>query len=1144
VQDLFTEQDFPDGVALDVAKGKMYWTDYNNGRIKKGNMDGTGNVEVLVQTIVKPSGIVLDLSSNKIYWVDETAKKIQRANLDGSNIEDLVTGLGRPLWIALDIDNGKMYWTDDGTDKIQRANLDGSNIEDIISSGIITPDGIALDLINNKIYWVDDGTDKIQKANLDGTSVEDILLKKINQPRFIELDMQNKKLYWYEVNKLQKANLDGSSLQTAITPFFGGSMTGLSLNIPKNEVFWSSPSSGISKANLTSGITTALISAGLRPNGLDLDLVEEKMYWTSTLASDLSIKRTNFNGSNIENIINVNFPFRLAIDKSVNKIYWYESGTNKMRRANLNGSVIEDIFVEDGILNFKLDTLENKIYWISNIDKKIKSSNMDGSDVKNIVTTSSGFSLSICPATKVSIQSSQGNTICAGTNVTFTAIPVFGGNSPTYQWLRNGFIVGNNSPVYTLNNLANGDRIECKITSSNGCSGVAISSPITMTVIDYVTPSVSIKPIATVCEGTNVTFEALPENGGDSPQFIWYKLDKDNKIIFSSNLQNTPFYPFASVSTNEKIQVKVISNAPCLTTKENTSVPYLITTTPKLPISVNLSANIRQGQPICNGDTLTFVAEPVNQGSNPTYEWFIGNTKVATTTENTFRTNQFPANTNPINVFVRMTSSYPCTSNNPATSSNFSFRTQNSPAPSLSLQPLDGISFCTGEVARFKANSVGGGVEPNYQWFVNNVPQGNLSTQEIFSSITLQNGDIIRTEMVSSLQCANPREVSSQPIVVEVKPAPNVEIRSNQGLVICQGNNLILEAVVTNATNPTYQWRKNGNDIVGATGRTYTISNIQAADNQASIDVVMNSSNVSCKNSRAIANPVSLQVSNSFVPQVSIRSRQGSRICAGSRAFFEIGSVNVPVSKYEWQVDGVKRSEQPLFDVSNLQNGQKVRLIITTDLTCTSSKTATSTEFVVNTQALAPPSRVVAEAKSQRSIELRWQDNSVGETRFVIERAISNDNNNSFVTYRNVLDTISTFFIDNDVLPQTTYFYRVRAVNTDIPDCQSSVSEKVGAITDGEDLVTALPLDVAKIVKIYPNPSTNGIFYLDWLYHFTGEIKLELYNTLQAQTWQQTHQKLSQDPRLVLDLSQQSAGIYWLKLQIGKHARFIKLVKY
>ena len=117
----------------------MYWRD-RLGEIKRADLDGS-NIEVLVTTGREaPHGIALDVTRGKMYWTNRDENKIQRANLDGSDVENLITeGLESPHGIALDVTRGKMYWTNRDENKIQRANLDGSNIENLITSGIDTP---------------------------------------------------------------------------------------------------------------------------------------------------------------------------------------------------------------------------------------------------------------------------------------------------------------------------------------------------------------------------------------------------------------------------------------------------------------------------------------------------------------------------------------------------------------------------------------------------------------------------------------------------------------------------------------------------------------------------------------------------------------------------------------------------------------------------------------------------------------------------------------------------------------------------------------------------------------------------------------------------------------------------------------------
>ena len=169
----------PNGIALDVSGGKMYWTDQNTERIQRSNLDGSGVEDLVTTGLDWPLGIALDVSGGKMYWTDWYTNKIQRSNLDGSDVEDLVIYSSRlvvfPRGLALDVSGGKMYWTDWQESRIQRSNLDGSGVEDLVTTGLRSPNGIALDVSGGKMYWVDANTDKIQRSNLDGSGVEDLV---------------------------------------------------------------------------------------------------------------------------------------------------------------------------------------------------------------------------------------------------------------------------------------------------------------------------------------------------------------------------------------------------------------------------------------------------------------------------------------------------------------------------------------------------------------------------------------------------------------------------------------------------------------------------------------------------------------------------------------------------------------------------------------------------------------------------------------------------------------------------------------------------------------------------------------------------------------------------------------------------------
>ncbi|KQS50081.1 hypothetical protein ASG38_03635 [Flavobacterium sp. Leaf359] len=112
----------------------------------------------------------------------------------------------------------------------------------------------------------------------------------------------------------------------------------------------------------------------------------------------------------------------------------------------------------------------------------------------------------------VTIDASQ-TSICQGTSVTFTATPVNGGTTPSYQWKVNGNNVGTNSPTYTTTTLANGSTVSCVMVSNAACASPTnvTSNTITMNVTAPTVPAFT--QIAPVCSGNTFTLPTVSNNG-------------------------------------------------------------------------------------------------------------------------------------------------------------------------------------------------------------------------------------------------------------------------------------------------------------------------------------------------------------------------------------------------------------------------------------------------------------------------------------------------------------------------------------------------------------------------------------------------------------------------------------------------------
>jgi hypothetical protein len=263
-KNIVTNCRLPDGVALDVEAGYIYWTNMgvpylDDGSIERANLDGK-NRKVLVPEgrTFTPKQLHLDKKNGKLYWSDREGMRVMRANLDGSNIETLVdtsAGDARPgkdikkwcVGITVDVGRGHFYWTQKGPEKgnqgrIFRANIEmpkgqtASNRSDIevLFDGLPEPIDLELDLANRVMYWTDRGDpprgNSANRAPIDSDLKPrpdpEVLVKHLMEGIGIALDLKGQRMFLTDLaGSVYSARLDGSDKKLLL--FVQGNLTGI-----------------------------------------------------------------------------------------------------------------------------------------------------------------------------------------------------------------------------------------------------------------------------------------------------------------------------------------------------------------------------------------------------------------------------------------------------------------------------------------------------------------------------------------------------------------------------------------------------------------------------------------------------------------------------------------------------------------------------------------------------------------------------------------------------------------------------------------------------------------------------------------------------------------------------------------------------
>ncbi len=377
----------------------------------------------------------------------------------------------------------------------------------------------------------------------------------------------------------------------------------------------------------------------------------------------------------------------------------------------------------------------------------------------------------------------------------------------------------------------------------------------------------------------------------------------------------------------------------------NGSTVFETTVNNSAPVSVSINSPFTN---ICFGTAVTFTATPGNAGNSPGYQWMVNGIN-AGTNSNTFTSSNL---TNGSEVKVLITGNNSCASTVTATSNAIVMTVNPTVTASVTINASE-TNICPGTNVLFNAVATNVGSAPIYQWQKNGVNVGTNSVT--YSNNTLQDGDIISLQLRSNANCILNPNVTSNNITIHTTtvatPAVSINASSTS---ICTGQDVTFTATPTlGGVSPAYQWQVNGVNA-GTNSNTFTTNTLS---NGAQVKVTM-TSNATCTTSpSAISNTVTIQVVAALVPLVAITGN--TTVNQGQATTLLASSVNGGTSPaYQWQDSTQTSTWKNITGATNVTlqyvpaaSDVKVRCILTSNLSCVTTTTATSIPLVFTVNA-------------------------------------------------------------------------------------------------------------------------------------------------------------------------------------------------
>ncbi|HXH19535.1 MAG TPA: immunoglobulin domain-containing protein [Chitinophagales bacterium] len=463
--------------------------------------------------------------------------------------------------------------------------------------------------------------------------------------------------------------------------------------------------------------------------------------------------------------------------------------------------------------------------------------NCTGTNSKT-VTVNSSPSVSIT-ASESSGNNSNDDETCSGAQVDLAASGS-GGSGPgtyTYSW-SHSLGSGANKTVYPTISTTMPYRVT--VTDANSCTGTASK---TITVNQNPTAGINVDESSgtadddsRICSGYGATTLQSAPSGGQSPYtYAW------SPNIGSGAGPHT-IAPSSTTTYNHTVtDAKLCSGT--------TSVTITVDPLPDPP-----SSWVETYSTACTGSN---AVRYVVSGAGGKFNWSFSDGCIqcvgsGCSTQNDSVLLDFTA-CGTGSYTISVTETNPATNCTSASALTQAVNVVSGSPPNISGQPAS-KTICAGTYAGFKVAASGTGLSYKWQYSTNggsnwaDITTGSISghpTYAGYASDTLTAGNNTtdshsgyQYRCVVSGTC--PPSQTSNAATLTVNTAPSITTQpSSQSK--CTGENVTFSVTASGIPSPSYQWRKNGSNISGATSSSYTISSVASGD-AGNYDVVVSNS--------------------------------------------------------------------------------------------------------------------------------------------------------------------------------------------------------------------------------------------------------------------------------------------------------------
>ena len=500
----------------------------------------------------------------------------------------------------------------------------------------------------------------------------------------------------------------------------------------------------------------------------------------------------------------------------------------------------------------------------------------------SVTSASATLTVNLAPVPPSILSQPASVTVTAPGAANFSVVAT--GDEPmSYQWRRNGVDIGGaTSSSYSLNPTAvadSGAQFSVRVTNA---AGTVTSASATLTVNPApVPPSITTQPANLTITAPNAANFSVVATGDAPLSYQWRRHGSD---ISGATSSSYALNPTAVADSGAQFDV-VVSNAAGTVT--SSAATLTVNPAPVPPSITTQPANLTVTAP--NQASFSVVAT----GDAPlSYQWRRNGSDISGATSSSYVLNPTAVSDSGAQFDVVVTNGV-----GTITSAAATLTVNPTPVPpSITTQPAH-LTVTAPNQASFSVVATGD-APLSYQWRRNGSDiSGATSSSYVLNPTAVSDSgaqfDVVVTNAAGTVTS------SAATLTVNPTPVPPSITTQPVNLTVTAPNQANFSVVATGDAPLSYQWRRNGSNISGATSSSYALNPTAVADSGAQFDAVVSNAAGTVTSSAA-----TLTVNPAPVPPSITTQPANLTVTAPNQANFSVVATGDAPLSYQWRRNG------------------------------------------------------------------------------------------------------------------------------------------------------------------------------------------------------------------------------------------------